>query len=349
VGEEKEMSHNCSPTDPILRLAGYYYQCDYCGDLFKSLTACKAHLPSEPPTVYECTRCAPCSYGDFPNCVTRTSEISQTDACSKAQARADELLALHMETVHPIQYFECKQCVKCPNCQTEFCETRQSANSQEEACERALTAADLALAAHMKTCLAQFCCTQCTLCFGTQEMLDRHIALAHPEEAVTHALRCYYYNVAGFSEAAILSAVETVVVPLVNPIIQPLGYDYVRVDASNGYMPQWGKGYFDILYKARGTPAIPIGLILTTIIVAIAGIVIFWCAWVYLETNRMEAESKKSLDDLLREGYIDKETWERLRAAEQEDWWDKLMGMMPMLLIVLMVASIAGALPRRKD
>jgi len=163
----------------------------------------------------------------------------------------------------------------------------------------------------------------------------------------THALKCSYYNLLGLSAGAIEQGVRGIVVPAVNAIIVPLGYDYLDVDCQTGYAPQWQAGYFLIYYKARGTPAIPIALVLTTIIALIVGIVVFWCAWVYLETKKMEYESKKSLDELLKEGYITKEQWEKLREIEEKpSIWDQIMNMLPYLLLFLIIASIAGALPR---
>jgi len=168
-----------------------------------------------------------------------------------------------------------------------------------------------------------------------------------PVVGALYALRCHYYNIVGLGKEYIQGAIETVVVPVVNPIISPLGYDYVKVDALTGYAPQWKAGHYDIVYRARGSPVIPLAVIKPIIIALIAGVVIFWLGWVYLETNRMEYELKMSLDDLLREGYIDKDTYEKLREKAEEDWWDKLMEWLPMLLLVLIVASIAGALRGR--
>ena len=190
---------------------------------------------------------------------------------------------------------------------------------------------------------------------GIKEMkLTQYLVLIKEEEpepepspeGATHALVCNYYNIFGFSAGDIEAKVKSLVVPVCNGMICALGYDYVGVDAETGYGSKFKKGNFKLFYRARGTPAIPVALILKALIVVIAGIVVFWVAWVYLRTEEIEYKTKKSLDDLLREGYIDKEQWEKLREleAEEEDMLGKIMDWLPMLLLVLIIASVAGAL-----
>lgn len=171
-----------------------------------------------------------------------------------------------------------------------------------------------------------------------------------PPVDITYALRCNYWNWGNASKDAIETGVRNIVVPLIATEFALLGYDYAY--AERDFHDQ---GYFEIYFKPRGTPAIPLVTLIPllkwvfiTICVAIIGITISYVAWVHLETKKIEAEEKKSKRQLLEEGLISEETYKTLIEAqkEEDDMWGKLMEWLPMLLLFLIIASIAGALRR---
>ena len=175
---------------------------------------------------------------------------------------------------------------------------------------------------------------------GVQDSLKFEVAeVVRPLDA-THCLRCGYHNLLGMSQETIKGKVKGVVVPVVNGILAPMGWQYLGVGVFGDY--------FEIYYK-EASPAEPITTgtvitILTLISIIILTIVIAWVAWVYLETKRELAKAKQDKKKLLEEGKITNEQYTQLIEAQaEEDMFGALGDILPLLFIFLIIMAIAGA------
>ena len=182
--------------------------------------------------------------------------------------------------------------------------------------------------------------------FRALERLKFDVAeVVRPPDA-THCLKCGYHNFLGLTQQDIKGKVEAIVVPLVNGILAPLGWQYISVGVFGDH--------FEIYYK-EASPAEPITIgtcitILTLITILILGIVVAWVAWVYLETGKMKAEAKADKKKLLEEGKITNEQYKELIEAQaEEDMLGDIGELLKWALILLIVLAVAGALGRRRD
>ena len=163
----------------------------------------------------------------------------------------------------------------------------------------------------------------------------------------THCLRCGYHNLMGYSQDDIKGKVQATVVPVVNGVLTPLGWQYISVGVYGDY--------FEIYYK-EASPAEPITTatvitILTLITILILGLVVAWVAWVYLETGKMKAQAKADKKKLLDEGKITSEQYKELieAQAEEEDMFKTIGDILPLILVFIIIMVIAGAVGKRRD
>lgn len=162
----------------------------------------------------------------------------------------------------------------------------------------------------------------------------------------THCLRCGYHNLLGLTQQDIKGKVEATIVPVVNGVLAPLGWQYISVGVYGDYV--------EIYYK-EASPAEPITVgtcitILTLITIIIINVVIVWVAWVYIETQKMKAEAKADKKKLLEEGKITNEQYtSMIEAQAEEDMFGAIGDIFPLLLIFLIIMAITGAVGRRRD
>lgn len=162
----------------------------------------------------------------------------------------------------------------------------------------------------------------------------------------THCLKCGYHNFLGFTQQDIKGKIEATVVPVVNTILAPLGWQYLGVGVFGDH--------FEIYYK-EASPAEPVTLsicasILFSIALIVLGIAIISVAWVYLETKKMLAEAKADKKKLLDEGKITSEQYKELIEAQaEEDMMKGLGDLFKWGIILLIVMAVAGALGKSRD
>lgn len=161
----------------------------------------------------------------------------------------------------------------------------------------------------------------------------------------THCLRCGYHNLLGLSQEDIKGKVESVVVPVVNGVLAPMGWCYIGVGVFGDY--------FEIYYK-EASPVEPVTTgtvitILTLITIIIINVVIVWVTWVYIETQKMKAQAKADKKKLLEEGKITNEQYTQLIEAQaEEDMFKGIGDILPLLLVFIIIMVIAGAIGKVK-
>jgi uncharacterized membrane protein len=159
----------------------------------------------------------------------------------------------------------------------------------------------------------------------------------------THCLRFKYHKLLPVSKEHIEHGVETEI-SLINPLFMQ-GYEWL------GSQVFYAENYFEMYYKKTGTPSVSVGAILTFVAVIMLCIVIVWVGFVYLETERMEAEAKADKKELLEKGLITNEQYETLikEQAKEKDMFKGLGGILILVLFIVILGAIAPALPKRKD
>jgi len=156
----------------------------------------------------------------------------------------------------------------------------------------------------------------------------------------THCLRCGYHNLLGLTQQDIKGRVQSTIVPVVNGVLAPMGWQYISVEVFGDY--------FEIYYK-EACPVEPVTTgtvitILTLITVIIVGLVIIWVTWVYLETKRELAKAKEDKKKLLEEGKITNEQYKSLIEAQaKEDMLGGLGDLLKWGLIALIIFALLGA------
>jgi len=176
---------------------------------------------------------------------------------------------------------------------------------------------------------------------GVQESFQFQATLYVRPPDATHCLKCGYHNLLGYSQDTIKAKVKATIVPVVNGVLVPLGWQYIDVGVFGDK--------FEIYYK-EASPAEPITTatiitILTLITIIIIGVVIAWCAWVYLETQREYAKAKQDKKQLLEEGKITKEQYTQLIEAQKpEEMLGGLGDIFKWIIIFMIIMAVAGAL-----
>ena len=171
------------------------------------------------------------------------------------------------------------------------------------------------------------------------EVVDRVVP-----PGASHCLRCGFHNLLGLTQEDLKGKVESIVVPLVNGIVAPFGWQYISVGVYGDY--------FEIYYK-EASPAEPITVgtiitILTLITIIIINVVIVWVAWVYIETQKMKAQAKADKKQLLDEGKITNEQYtSMIEAQAEEDMFGALGDIIPLILFLLIIYVLAGAFKGR--
>ena len=157
----------------------------------------------------------------------------------------------------------------------------------------------------------------------------------------THMLKCGYRNFLGLSQESIKSKVKAIVVPVVNTVLAPMGWQYIDVGVFGDY--------FEIYYK-EASPAEPVttttvGGILFSIALIILGIAIISVAWCIVETGRMKAEAKADKKKLLEEGKITSEQYtELIESQAEEDMLGDIGELLKWGIIAIIVLAVAGAI-----
>ena len=162
----------------------------------------------------------------------------------------------------------------------------------------------------------------------------------------THCLRCGYRNFVGYSQETIKQKVKTIVVPVVNTVLSPIGWQYIDAECYGNY--------FEIYYK-EACPVEPVTTatvisILQLIVIAIIGICVTFVAWVFLEVKKMEAQAKIDKKKLLEEKKITSEQYvDLIGSQKEEDMWGSLKWILILVLFIVILGAVAPALPKRKD
>ena len=157
----------------------------------------------------------------------------------------------------------------------------------------------------------------------------------------THCLRCGYHNLLGYKQEELKAKVKATIVPVVNTVLAPLGWQYIDTEVFGNY--------FEIYYK-EASPAEPITTgtiitILTLITIIIIGLVIISIAWVYLETMKEYAKAKQDKKKLLEEGKITNEQYTQLIEAQKpEDMLGDIGEILKWGIIALIILAITGAI-----
>ena len=174
---------------------------------------------------------------------------------------------------------------------------------------------------------------------GVQASLKFEVGQVVPPDA-THYLKCGYHNLLGLSQEDIKNKVKGVVVPVVNGVLVPMGWQYLGVGVFGDR--------FEIYYKEASpvepvttTITISLGTLLAVIII---GIVVVYVVWVYRETKKELAKAKADKKKLLEEGKITNEQYTSLIEAQaEEDMFGALGDILPLLLVLIIIMVIAGA------
>ena len=162
----------------------------------------------------------------------------------------------------------------------------------------------------------------------------------------THCLKCGYHNFLGYSQQDIKRKVEATVVPVVNTILNPLGWQYLGTGVFGNY--------FELYYK-EASPAEPVTIsicasILWAIALIVLGLAIISVAWMLIRTAELKAEAKADKKKLLEEGKITSEQYKELIEAQaEEDMMKGLGDLFKWGIILLIVMAVAGALGKRRD
>ena len=183
---------------------------------------------------------------------------------------------------------------------------------------------------------------------GVQDTLSFEVREHVVPPDATHCLHCTYHNFIGLSQQDIRGKVEGVVVPLVNGILAPMGWQYISVGVYGNY--------FEIYYK-EASPAIVVTAgviiaILALVTACILGICITLIKWFDMLKEKELTQAKVDKKELLEEGKISQEQYTELIKAQEEeekDMWGGLMGMLPLILIFIILMAITGAVGRRRE
>ena len=176
---------------------------------------------------------------------------------------------------------------------------------------------------------------------GVQDSFQFQATLYVRPPDATHCLRCGYHNLLGYKQEELKAKVKATIVPVVNTVLAPLGWQYIDVG-------MFGK-YFEIYYK-EASPAEPITTativtIVTLITIIIVGLVIAWVAWVFLATQMEYAKAKQDKKKLLEEGKITNEQYTQLIEAQKpEDMLGGLGDLLKWGIIALIILAITGAI-----
>ena len=155
-----------------------------------------------------------------------------------------------------------------------------------------------------------------------------------------YELRLFFIKGPWANEALATSILQSLA-SAVNPIIQPLGYRYIKTECN------WTQSYYSVWFEKTGSPVIPLAAILAVIVgIGLLVSIFFYAVGFYHQGKAAEQQAinesdfQASLDKALAEGKITPEQYAQMLTAYRQA--TAQMGI-PWNNILILAAVLGGA------
>ena len=162
--------------------------------------------------------------------------------------------------------------------------------------------------------------------------------IAARSPADIYELRIYFLKLPWANEALGNSILNSLA-EAVNPIIQPLGYRYIKTECT------WDQSFYSIYFEKTGSPVIPLAAIAVAVLAIFLGIglLLNYLEWrrandILVKAKADETAIKNNLTDLLAQGKITPEQYAEIMKQMSESGRE-----IPWTNILILVGVLGGA------